>query len=79
MNLGVRLSRLERREEALAAAEEAARTLAPFFERLPEAFEEWMRMIVGNYQALSAEAGRPVDGELLGPILAGLERLGEDG
>jgi hypothetical protein len=77
-NLGKDLSKVGRREEALAAADEAVQTLASFFERLPEAFAAWMRIMVSNYQKRFADAGRP-DGELLGPILAGLERLGEDG
>ncbi len=41
---------LGRREDAFEAAEEAVRILAPFFERLPEAFAGWMRIFVGNYQ-----------------------------
>jgi hypothetical protein len=79
LHLGNRLSLMGRREEALEVSEEAVRVLAPFFERLPEAFAGWMRVFVSNYQKLAAGAGRPVDGELLGPILAALERLGEDG
>jgi tetratricopeptide (TPR) repeat protein len=78
-NLGYMLSDLGRHEEALAAADEAVRTLAPFFERLPEAFARSMRRYASNYQEQAADAGRPVDDELLGPILADLERLGDDG
>ncbi len=78
-NLGCDLGALGRREEALEAAEEAVRTLAPFFERRPAAFAGWMRIFVSNCQQRAADAGRPVDGELLGPILARLEDSGEDG
>ncbi len=78
-NLGNRLSDLGRHEEALEAATEAVRTLAPYFERLPEAFAGWMRVMAKNYRKRADDAGRPADGELLGPILAELARLSEDG
>ena len=52
--------------------------LAPFLGRLPKAFEKPMRTIVVNYQEHAADARRPVDVELLVPILERLERLGED-
>ncbi len=77
-SLGNRLNDLGRYEEALEAATEAVRTLAPFFERLPQAFAERMRDFVSSYRQQADDAGRPVDGELLEPILAELERLGED-
>ncbi len=59
----------------LYQVEEAVRNLAPFFEGLPAAFAGRMRIFVSNYQQRAADAGRPVDGELLGPILARLEGL----
>jgi hypothetical protein len=54
------------------------RTLAPFFERLPAAFAGRMRIMADNYRQSAADAGRPVDDDLLGPILAALEHLDED-
>ncbi len=77
-NRGKDLSALGRREEAVKAAEEAVRTFAPFFESLPEAFEKQMRIFVIYYLELATDAEHPVDGELLGPILAVLKRLDED-
>ncbi|MEE8524151.1 MAG: hypothetical protein V3T72_09495 [Thermoanaerobaculia bacterium] len=47
--------------------------------RLPAAFAGWMRTMADNYRKRAADAGRPVDDELLDPILAALERPGEDG
>ncbi len=78
-NLGNRLGDLGRRDEALEKVEAAVRTIAPFFERLPEAFARRMRVMVAHYQKRAADAGQPVDGELLGPILAGLKHLDRNG
>ncbi len=70
------LSALGCREDALAAAEEAVRTLAPFFLRLPDAFEHWMAIFVPHYRQLAEDAGRPVDEELLRPVVELLDRQG---
>ncbi|HBL31285.1 MAG TPA: hypothetical protein DD490_31035, partial [Acidobacteria bacterium] len=60
------------REEALQAAEEAVRTLSPFYLRHPAAFNSWMQIMVGNYRKRAEELGRKPDEELLQPIV---ERL----
>ena len=78
-NLGKLLSALGQFEEAFRVTNEALQILAPFFERLPAAYSEWMRIFVANYRKRANESSRPVDSELLSPILKRLERLGEHG
>jgi hypothetical protein len=59
------LSALGRREEALAAYEEAVRTLLPFFQAFPAAFADWMQTMLGNYLWACQEAGEAPDAGLV--------------
>ncbi len=47
------LRALDRPDEALAAAEEAARLLEPFARRHPDVFGDWMTEIMEEYQSLA--------------------------
>jgi tetratricopeptide (TPR) repeat protein len=78
-NLSNRLAELGRREDALSAIEEAVRLLAPHFLVLPKAYEGWMRIVAGGYWQQANELERPIDQELLGPIVAALESLDQSG
>ena len=71
-NRSVRLADLGRREEALETIEEAVRTLASFFLRLPEAFADWMRIMIQSYLARCEETGIAPDADLLEPIAEAL-------
>jgi len=62
-----------RPEDALEAVEEALRHLTPFYLRYPDAFGDWMRVIVRSYTAWTTGAGQEPDSDLLQPILRILE------
>ena len=64
-NLGDRLKESGQSEQALAAYEEAVRILAPFYLRLPSAFEDWMRYMVRDYVEACQAAGREPDAALV--------------
>ncbi|MGQ9494610.1 MAG: tetratricopeptide repeat protein, partial [Anaerolineae bacterium] len=68
-NLGNVLSNVGRREEALAAYEEAVRTLQPFFQAHPQAFRSWMKTMVENYRRACQALGREPHAELLKGVL----------
>jgi hypothetical protein len=69
INLGDRLNHLERREEALKAAEEAVRALAPCLHRHPGAFTTLMSICAGDYRRYAEALGETPDEELLRPIV----------
>ena len=74
-NLGNRLSELGRREDALAAAQEAVTLLAPFFLRLPKTHAQWM---IAMAQAIPGTLGTPgvePDAALLAPIVEAFQKL----
>jgi len=68
---------LGRREDALDAAKEAVRTLAPRFLALPEAFAPWMMTMARNYVKRCQETGSEPDAELLEPIQQVLQQMQE--
>jgi len=76
-NLGNVLSALGRREEALAATQEAVRTLLPFFQAYPPAFRGWMQTILKNYLHACQDAGQEPDGELVQAILEVIGKPGD--
>ena len=78
-NLGNRLSDLGRREDALAAANEAVRALRPHFLQHPAAFADWMVTMVRNYLQYAEAAGVEPDEALLAPIAEALEGLKQGG
>ncbi len=63
----------QRPREALAAYEEAMRTLAPFFLRLPAAFADRMAYMVWDYLAACAATGAQPDEDLLRPVQEALQ------
>jgi hypothetical protein len=71
-NLSLRLSDLGRREEALAASEEAVRILGPYFLAQPAAFQARMDIMVKEYVRIGHDAGQEPDPDLLRPILSRL-------
>ena len=77
-NLGNRYSALGRRAEALEAYREAISTLAPYFDQYADALAHNMGIMVRGYLRVAGELGREPDAELLGPILAHLEKLLDD-
>jgi hypothetical protein len=77
-NLSIYFSAGGRIEEALAAAEEGVRMLAPFFLRYPRAFEVWMTNNVRFYRRRCEEADCEPDLELLAPLEAALASLKEE-
>ncbi len=58
----------QRPREALAAYEEAVRTLVPLFLRLPAAFADRMVYMVQEYLTACEAAGQAPDEALLRPI-----------
>ena len=69
-NLGARLSELGRREEALAAVEEALDSLWPSFERIPAAFARNTGIMLHQAQALHESLQRPLSSTLQERIAA---------
>ncbi|MFQ5613587.1 MAG: hypothetical protein ACE5H9_15795, partial [Anaerolineae bacterium] len=76
-NLGDRLSEGGSPEEALGAYEEAVRTLAPFFLRLPAAFAGRIEYMARDYLEACQTLSQEPDGELLGPVVEVLQELAE--
>ncbi len=76
--LGLQLSALGRREEALKATEEAARLLTPHFSQYPEAFGGWMQVMVVNYLKRALELGRSPKSDLLCPLLQQADAFPEE-
>ena len=74
-NLGNRLSDLGRREEALAATQEAVEILKPFFLQQPLAFSSWLAIMLRNYARNAEEAGQEPDSTLVQPILDVFEAM----
>lgn len=72
-NLAAMLSDLGRREDALQRAEEAVRTLAPFFISQSAAFAPWMATLVSVYSKARDAAQHEPDLDLLGPIIERLQ------
>jgi len=60
-NLGLRLSELGRREQALVVKTEALSIIWPFFERLPAAFAKNTGIMLGSYPQLLEGAPPPDD------------------
>ena len=67
-NLSNCLNALGRREEALAASEEAVRILKDHFLDLPAAYAKSMQTVVRNYLRHCQAIGNEPDKALLGPI-----------
>ena len=63
------------REAALDGADEAIRTLAPHFLRLPAAYASWMMTIARNHLERCKEVDQKPDADLLGPIMEVLQRM----
>jgi len=78
-NLANVVSALGRPEEALGFAEEAVRTLAPFFLSRPAAFAAPIATMGGVYVRACAAAGREPDAELLVPIAEKLREIWRSG
>ena len=76
-NLGDRLAELDRPKDALMAYEEAVRTLAPFFLRLPAAFASRMEYMARDYLEACQTLSQEPDGDLLGPVVEVLQGLAE--
>ena len=75
-NLSNRLSDLGRREEELAASEEAVELLLPYFERFPAALAQNMGIMANNLLERLLEAGRePGEHALLQRLVVVFERL----
>jgi len=55
-------------EKAMPYLEEAIRVLAPFFVRVPQAYTEGMREIVGIYLKAIADAGKEPDEAVLATL-----------
>lgn len=64
-NLGLHLSALGRREEALAATQEAVRTLLLFFRALYATPTDWTQPILQNYLCACRDAGQEPDARLV--------------
>ncbi|MGC8959915.1 MAG: hypothetical protein ACP5OO_09030, partial [Chloroflexia bacterium] len=62
---GAVLQGMERHAEAAEAFAEGVRILAPFFRRLPQAFEGLRRALVDGYLDACRAAGREPDQALL--------------
>ena len=63
--LAIALSDVGRREEALAAGEEAVELLGPFFKAAPQVFGERMRTVGNNYLRYCADLHRAPRGDLV--------------
>jgi tetratricopeptide (TPR) repeat protein len=74
-NLSGILSELNQPEAAFQSIDEAVRTYASFFLRLPAAFAPWMAMMVQDYLARAEAAGKEPDADLLGPIVEVFQSL----
>ncbi len=69
------LNALGRREEALAATQEAVEILFPLFRRFPAPLAHNMRVMVQNYEKRSEEAGREPNTAMLEQISAVFDDL----
>lgn len=67
-NLAFHFKALGRLDEACQTAEEALRTLAPFFWQRPDAFRALMGAVAKNYRVMAEETGQSPDAQLLDPI-----------
>ena len=68
-NLSCCLNNLNQPEDALVASKEAVSLLAPFFLRLPQAYERSMRNLLGVYLQRCEDAEHKPDAELLEPLM----------
>ena len=73
--LGNKYGETEKPDLAIVTLAEALQLLTPMFLKLPAAMFEMMDGILLSYRAQCAAVGREPDMELLGPVLAVVEKM----